>query len=346
MRNVIARYLQISDLHIGHVDPDGLTGEFNSAAPKYWGYAGAFKGLYGHSYIALYHLQQAWRGLQQAYPDIRLLVTGDLTACGNPDQFETAADYLGTQLSPPKGRCGLHVANWRELAISGNHDQWPGNGLMLGNPSASLRKHVNTAPATLVTTIPTGNQVRFIFVDTDADVPPKGIKRLLAMGEFHNQLAELNKKMPPHRGKEIRVLLLHHSRTFGDPKYRPPLVITKRSRRLLDQFVVEHGVSVMLCGHTHVASCKVHQITLPGREASKVLEACCGTTTQREYFPYQWVDLAGRAPNWPLEPNTFILHSIEEESGRLFWCSEVHQRDSRGFKPLQANLQPPPYLLS
>src|SRR5258708_7681810 len=118
---LLKTFVQISDLHIGAIDPDTQNSKVPWWLPKF----PCFEGLRGHSGLSL-------RRLEKFFFDIRtkenadLIVTGDITSCGNSDEYDTARTFLGGELQPPKGvDCGLRVANWNRCAVPGNHDQWP-----------------------------------------------------------------------------------------------------------------------------------------------------------------------------------------------------------------------------
>lgn len=334
MATGLASFLQISDLHLGHVDRANLTGPYNAEMPAQWAKCKLFRGLFGHHYLALEQLVRFVNEQRQTDKTLKLLVTGDLTSCGHPDQFETAKSFLGGTLVHPKGLCGLGDGNWNPWAISGNHDQWPGDGRVGGAPSGALRGCFPVMPRCWTLNLPTGHVIRFYSIDTDKDVRPNGSFRRLAIGHFPSQLADATRSFTSNREpKEIRVLLLHHSRRFGRPNYFKPLVMSMNSRRELDQFLVQHGISVMLCGHTHVPRVRAHSAQAPNRQAKNVLECCCGTTTQWDWIPYQWTNLWGSFPTFSMEPNTLILHRITQDGGKLFWEARVHRRAPHGFVP-------------
>jgi hypothetical protein len=68
-----------------------------------------------------------------------------------------------------------------------------------------------------------------------------------------------------------------------------------------------------------------------GVENRTILEARCGTTTQRDEYPYQ---LLAKMPRTrpQLERNTLILHRVIERANSIFWRSDIFWRSStRGF---------------
>src|SRR3712207_5624414 len=118
----LATFVHISDLHFGSIDPNSGQVVYDAYAPSMWGRCSWFDGLLGHHYLALVQLRKVFDQIRRA-ENAGLIVTGDLTSTGAPDQFDTAADYLISQLVPPRGNyVGLFVQRWRDLAIPGNHD--------------------------------------------------------------------------------------------------------------------------------------------------------------------------------------------------------------------------------
>src|SRR5262249_11937629 len=125
----IATLLHVSDLHCGPVDPKTM----DSRIPALWQKLPWFDGLFGHSYHAMVKLERFHdRTLADEAPV--LLVTGDITACGSEDEYSTAHVFLSGELTPPKGNhIGLRTGDWNRLAVSGNHDNWPGSPTIWGS---------------------------------------------------------------------------------------------------------------------------------------------------------------------------------------------------------------------
>ena len=64
-----------------------------------------------------------------------------------------------------------------------------------------------------------------------------------------------------------------------------------------------------------------------GVEKKEILEARCGTTTQRDEFPYEVRERIPR--NRHLPPNSLILHQVIDRGGRTFWRSQIHWRSKQ-----------------
>ena len=330
-------FVQISDLHLGHVDPNTLSSQYNALAPAHWALYKRCQGFIGHHYAALQQLSSFVRRLAPERPG--LLVTGDLTSCGHPDQFNTARDFLGGTLHPPKGRDGLGAADWQRLTISGNHDQWPGTNRIFGAASPGLARYVRAAPFVEDVPLPGARVLRIVGLDTDVDVGPFTLSRFMAQGQFTSILGRAEVMLGPPDQSQVRILMLHHSRTYGVAGPFQPLVMKPRSRSALDQFLVANDVRVMLCGHTHAVRVKRHTATHPNAQRLEVLECCCGTTTQRDSIPYHWVNLLRQWPNWVLAPNTLLVHRLLEERGELWWRAERFVRKNSGFVSMGGRVQ-------
>jgi hypothetical protein len=259
-------------------------------------------------------------------------VTGDLTTCGHQDQFDTARDFLGGCLVPPKGWDGLRAADWNLLAILGNHDQWPGTNAIFGPPAPGIRRHVRPMPFVEDISLPGDLVLRFIAIDTDIDIHSRSAGRFLAQGEFTSMLPNAETMLGSTDKNQIRVMLLHHSRLYGTGRPFQPLVMLNNSRKALDQFLVDNNVQIMLCGHTHVSRIKRHRAKHPNGQKLEVLESCCGTTTQRDSIPYTWRTLFRQWPIRTLSPNTLVVHTLFDESSKLKWQSQVYIRNNLGFQ--------------
>jgi predicted phosphodiesterase len=329
---LLKTYVQISDLHLGDIDPT----TFDSVAPVYWSNSKCFDGVLGHHYVALQRLAKLFRKLQKQ-EQAELLVTGDLTSIGIVDQFDTANDFLRARLRPPKGLVGLRVANWQDKAISGNHDYFSGvvnwrGGPILGGPTPGLAKYFPALPfvSSRLPLPPTSAFLRFVGIDTDADNRAYGIKRLWARGSFVKQLVRAAAMLGPPSKDEIRVLLLHHSRAH-QTGYK--LRIARRSRLALDRFLIEMDVPVLLSGHMHEPV--VDLFTLTSASPPRVMDAMegrCGTTSQRDVVPLNWFNLLGIPANRKWPANTLLVHRLFEQRGTIHWDLETYTRTTYKFK--------------
>jgi 3',5'-cyclic AMP phosphodiesterase CpdA len=326
MATRLATFVHISDLHFGDIDPNTGRPIQEGKASKIWASLPQFDGLLGHSLRALQRLEKFFSQIRQD-EDAQLVITGDLTCVGKQDQFDTANAYLGNVLSPIN--LGLRVANWKDWAVPGNHDRWPGTARIVGGPTQAFKTYfsgrlpfIRQPPP-----LPTGQQIQFIGIDTDADVSSRGRQRLFALGSFHNQLTTASNDMGIPDPNTIRVLLLHHSYAYRGHTLEMDAV----SRQALEVFAVEQDIAVLLCGHTHSPYIKPFSCTHQ-EKTIEVLEARSGTTLQTDTLPYNWKTVFGNRPSRNLAANTLLVHRVLEENAELVWHAETYTRSPFGFE--------------
>jgi hypothetical protein len=316
-------FIQISDLHLSQ------TSEEDRRRRKLFWERWRFEGMLGHSENSLRYLDDFVYSLRQEEPEAQLIVTGDLTAIGQEEEFEIANKFIGATYQPPRGgEVGLNVGNWQQRAIPGNHDHWPGHATIVGRPTDGLRKYF-PAPPRLQPVVQLGNgrQLRLLLIDTDRDVGPYSHERVRAVGSFVSELEELSAMLSPlgMNENEIRVLCLHHSAIYRGWK----LEIDARSRKELYEFLLRHRVAVALCGHIHrppwVQTFPVTRPMAPGRTV--VVEACCGTTTQ---FDPTIAREAGFEDSLHWQ-NSLFVHRLSEVRGEIHWSSEIYLEGRAGF---------------
>lgn len=326
----LATLLHVSDLHFGDVGGDGAV-VHSRLAKAIWTKFPVFDGLLGHGSLALWRLAQFWKTLRAHEENVHLAVTGDVTAYGSAAQFDMASSYLASELVPPYGdHFGLGVRSWADYSVPGNHDHWPGYPIIFGAGREVSRRF--TVPFVSRLPLANGRSLRFIRIDTDANVGSLSLNRLHARGAFESHLPEISRLEPPN-SDDIVVLLLHHA-----PSYRSPsgsdgkLEIVQGSLDDLRVFVVEQDVAVMLCGHVHGPRISQFHARHDGR-AIEVLEARCGTTTQLDRLPFGFRGPDGRRPKRRLPPNTLLVHKIDGDRDEVLWSVETYRRRPDGFEP-------------
>jgi len=316
----LATFVHVSDLHFGLPDEHG-----DAVTERHWRYSPWFDGLFGHEYLALRALETFFENLKRT-ERARLIVTGDLTRTAAPAEFAMFASYASDELVFSEARrAGLHEGDWRHRAIPGNHDHWPGSGEIFGGPNSAMADTFGkmtrvSAPMTL----PDGTLVRFLRIDTDADVHPQGSQRLFARGSFLNELQLVDDvlRTRPLQSAEIRVLLMHHS--VSHDNFR--LGIDRTSRGRLGDLVAQHGVRMILSGHTHVSCVTEARFEVVGGELF-VPVATCGSSTQRAYAPPKWGRAAARKA-----PNSLLVHRLwSPNSGRVVWEVKTYIQRAEGF---------------
>ncbi|MGD2108663.1 MAG: metallophosphoesterase [Phycisphaerae bacterium] len=331
----LVTFVQVSDLHIGEIDPTSRSSRLDALDPRHYRLCKFFRGLLGHHYRALEHLSDFYERLKEQ-EDAQLIVSGDLTSYGHADQFAASQDFLEDGLKYWRGNVCLRVPDWDRYTVPGNHDHWPGRPTVFGRPPAALAQTVH--PTSFVTPfqLSGGLCLRLIGINTDSEVRPFGYWRLLAIGSFADQLAEAQQDLAAPVDGEIRVMLLHHSRLYGGRRYMRPLMMCEQSRHLLDQFLAAEDVRVLLCGHVHAPSVRQYAAQSPAGQSVPVLECRCGTTMQRDEAPLQWKKWC----KWTFEPNTLLVHRLHRGDGHIVWKTESYLRGNRGFK-LHVEYQPP-----
>lgn len=326
MRTRLATFVHVSDLHIG--EPDALDDAILDAHSEAWlARQPWFDGYLGHTGAALRHLDSFFEFMRQS-ESADILVTGDLSTVGAHAELSLARAYL-TRVHWLGGgkRLGLGVSDALDRAVLGNHDHWPGrrarhslDPVMLGRRAP----HGSVAPAVMPSVayrlLAPGVELALIRINSDADVRPLSIKRLFGRAAFHSQLADSAAvPRPPAQGvRQIRAMLLHHSPNCTTFK----LGMSNGMRKDLREFLVKTDTRVLLTGHMHLAGSRP-AFTPP----CSVLEAHCGSTTQRDSVPPGWKP---RRP--PPEKNTLLVHRIFDDDGhRLSWEVERYQRTVKGF---------------
>ena len=260
-----------------------------------------------------------------------LIVTGDLTAYGAKTQFEAAAEFLGGLLLPPKvaSPIGLRQKNWNTNSVPGNHDHWSGQPVIFGGPTPALAKYFPALPAIIPHRLSSGQFITFLRLDSDADINPYSANRFLARGCFTTQLHTLSSKLPIAQKSEIRVLLVHHSYTASGAA----LAMTPLSKAALNDFIVDHAISVLLCGHIHQPPFSTTVDATHLQQSQVFMEARSGTTTQISTLPLYWRTVFQERPKRPGRwPNSLLVHRLFlQEDGSIEWVVETHLENSHEF---------------
>lgn len=330
----VRTFLQVSDLHFGELDANGDAQHY-PGIPAIVHFLPHFDGLLGHRFRALCHLHDFYWKLKGQGEDPQLIVTGDLTRTGNGNEFDVANDYLVSQLVHGNKRIGLRANNWRALAISGNHDKWPGNFMIVGGPTPAYLTYfpAGTFPFDFSLPLPDGRTMRLLGIDTDFNVHPYSTERICAQGCFDSQLNSLQLKLGGPNANEVRVLLLHHSPAHQDFT----LSIVPHCLQQLADFVEKYDIRILLTGHLHAAL--FANSTLQPNGLQPVFESRCGTTTQMDVVPAHWL-IAMMGSNTPRRRcyNSLIVHRLSENNGAVTWSSQVYVRRLIGFQPAGRSL--------
>lgn len=321
----LATFVHVSDLHLGVIDPATGGAQIDAHTEPWLQQHPRFDGYLGHGGDALRHLAAFFAAMVRT-EGAKLIVTGDLTTVGAQHEFLIATDFLTRRGG---GHVGLGVTNALETTIPGNHDQWSGqrasspyDPVMFGGPTSAF---ATTFPAGFprIHHIPmaTGAEVVLVHINSDADVGPGGLTRLLARARFDSQIAKAARLLAsPVREREVRVLVMHHSPAWPGLE----LGMSARMKAKLLDFVRDSGIRLILTGHAHRPRNEMFTVFVQGMPID-VMECRCGTTTQRDVFPPSWAPRRRK----PLEKNSLLVHRIAEDpQGRLEWSVETLVRGS------------------
>jgi hypothetical protein len=320
--------VHISDLHFSDRQPGAGT---DPGLPPLLARLPFLDGVLGHHRSALNQLDRLYNALGEGQ---YLVVTGDLTANGATGQRTLVDNFISrpSQTADP----GLNVPQWKNLGIYGNHDHWGGVNAPIGGPTAGFGTFFGQFPL-VPGPIMLDDDIllRFLLIDTDAEVGSMSSDRVLARGKFVHQLTQIQALLPAQLDdNEIRVLLMHHSCMPGDPTAAPsspsrlaPLEIVRGTRQVLDRFLVDYGIRVILCGHRHTP--RLSRIfPSNGFETSLVFEVRCGTTTQLDRYPNDILSKIN-VQNRTLPPNSLVLHRVFKRPDGVYWRSEAFFRSVR-----------------
>lgn len=339
-RQRLLTLVQISDLHLGEIGPGTGDHPLDAADQEFcarWPHSG----FLGHGGQALVLLSRFWNSLAPENP--LLVTTGDLTAHGADRHHALARTFLTGRLPLRTAMpTGLGCADALRRAIPGNHDHWPGvvpaTRLSLpfwGDPTQGFTAQgFDQLPAIERLALGNASRMMLLRIDSDADVRPQrpSTERACGRGRFSSHLQELERLLPAKsEPNTLRVLLIHHSLHHHAPTF---LGMDGSVRIDLEEFLARHRIHVMLTGHVHQPIVHPHSVGLPGA-LRQVVEARCGTTTQRDRLPERWYKDRPKkraADEAKLDPNILFVHRVfADGASRVIWNTELYSRSDRGF---------------
>jgi len=331
----LATFVQISDLHIGHIDP--VSGDAIVSALGARVYAtgqSAFDGLLGHHGQSLQELEAFVAGLRDdGEDDLQIIVTGDMTRTGDYVDFSNSQAFLerSLDLRPPTWAvsAGLGLGSV-DLIIPGNHDHWGGSFIALGGGPTQYSGYFRS-PLPYVhpcQRLGNGRRVVFVGINSDADVYALSHDRQLALGKFESQLNDPNSH-PGQHAQDIRMMLIHHSWYQSGTTLR----MRTASRTRLGQFLVQHGFKAILTGHSHAPFLDAFTVN---PQQVDIHELRAGSASQLDQTPASWKTVWGTLPTrrWP--PNSLLVHRVfEDQHKATLWHCQVYERSKlHGFIPL------------
>jgi 3',5'-cyclic AMP phosphodiesterase CpdA len=170
----------------------------------------------------------------------QLLVTGDLTHIGLPDEFRQAAKWLQTLGDPT-----------RVALVPGNHDAcvaapWRDTFAQWRDYMAPDHDADDPSQPTTFPTLRVRGNIAFIGLSTACPKPP-----LMATGTLGQEQLRRLPGVLEQTGREglFRVVYLHHCPVPGQEKWRKRLTDAPQAAALLQ----EHGAELVLHGHGHRA---------------------------------------------------------------------------------------------
>ena len=312
-------FLHISDLHFG--EPPAHA----APLPASLRHLSWCDGWLGHDFRAVKALSDFATEHDDLTP--HMVITGDMTACGKPAEFDTATRYVQTSIKVGIGRYGLRHKHVLNRSIPGNHDHWPGSNRVVGwNQACDAARRLMFPQLPFIPyaiPLPNGKSLVIAGINSDEDVWPSGPTRAFARGKFISQVQALQGVLGGRGQDEIRALLVHHSPSWKGHK----LGIDKKSDNALWNFIRQYGFSVVLTGHIHIPIGRITPVTHNGRTWD-VLEARCGTTTQTDEVPLAW---RGTVSPDRFPRNSLLVHRLIDHGERIDWVVDRYWRRDTGF---------------
>jgi 3',5'-cyclic AMP phosphodiesterase CpdA len=231
-------FAQISDPHLS--TPQGAS-RLDLCNKRALGY------LSWHRKRRFEHRREVLQALQQDLEQFdldQLLVTGDLTHVGLPQEFQQAQAWL-RQLGEPG-----HIA-----LVPGNHDacvaaDWDQTFALWQQYMASDEAAVGTAGAEgLFPSLRVRGDIAFIGISTACPKPPLMATGTVGAAQMQRLPALLQAAA---RQNLFRVVHLHHCPLPGVEKWRKRLTDAPQ----LQEMLVEHGAELIVHGHGHRAHYK------------------------------------------------------------------------------------------
>jgi len=228
------RFAQLSDPHLSSLDavrPSDLLGKRALGYLSWW-----HKRRFEHRLEVLDALQRDLAGTRFD----QLLVTGDLTHIGLPEEFKQVAAWLG-QLGDP-----ADVA-----LVPGNHDAcvaapWRETFALWQDYMASDKSRDNSAHAAEFPSLRVRGSIAFIGLSTACPKPP-----LMATGTLGEEQLQRLPALLQRAAEQglFRVVYLHHCPLPGQEKWRKRLTDAPQAQAVLEEF----GAELVLHGHGHRA---------------------------------------------------------------------------------------------
>ena len=255
------RFVQLSDLHLSSLERINRT---HLRGKRFLGYLSWYrKRRHEHLRSIIDTLPTVLRELTLH----QILITGDLTHLGLPEEYAEALTWL-QHLGPPQ----------QVMVVPGNHDIYARGCWrnMLAAWSGYLQG--DSSATTPFPSLRVRGPVAYIGLSSGVPTPP-----LFATGKLgRNQLSALGDILDESRRLGLfRVIYLHHPPLSGVEPWRKRLVDCPQLERVL----THHGAELILHGHTHRSEDRIIQ-TRDGEAPviSQGSASACGTHDQIASF--------------------------------------------------------------
>jgi len=339
--------LHVSDLHIGDCIPwrgAADTARAQRTPPP----VPLLHGQHGHDELVALHLTNEWTRLLKAWPDTKVVVSGDLTRIGTGEEYGLAHRFIHgywlwnppTPLwlglgqggrspdaqpgSPGYGWLGPDQKGYQATTIPGNHDFWTGTFINMARVNrAVLEPHFWPLPWLYPYDDSTKQyEIHLVGLDSCSGLSgvPGNWNQFWAKGAvdpYHLQSAASLFAAAKNNCKKpvLRVAAIHH----------PPAGLTQASLKSFIPWMNANRVHVILTGHTHLPTPvpNAQGKTQPAVPitGTNTYEMRCGTTLQAgtaKHLPGPW-------------PNHFFVHLLSPtaQSGalRVEWTAENYEHN-------------------
>ncbi|MES2758269.1 MAG: hypothetical protein V4693_12920 [Pseudomonadota bacterium] len=118
-RKRLAAFLHVSDMHIGRLNPLNGDAEMSWPAVKAYSNMPWLDGLIGHHGKALEELVHLLAELQESNPDLRLIVSGDLSRFGGMQELTLARHFLEDEVASQCRVIAPHLSRRRSARMAG-----------------------------------------------------------------------------------------------------------------------------------------------------------------------------------------------------------------------------------
>ncbi|MEE4661801.1 MAG: metallophosphoesterase [Halieaceae bacterium] len=238
----------------------------------------------------------------------QILVSGDLTHTGLPEEFIEARNWL-QRLGPPE----------QVAVIPGNHDS------LVETPWEQTYAHWAPYIASDADQPPTGGYwpslrlrgpLAFIGLSSALPTPP-----LMASGEIDRAQLDALARLLEQQRQRCRIIFLHHSPVDGAEKWRKRL----RNAAALREVIAEHGAELVLHGHGH----RQRWSQIPGRDGDVPVLAVPSASARGLYgadvAAYNLCSISQAPGGWSLQVETRRLDNAQNkfngDESREIWLA-------------------------